>query len=83
MQPSDNDESAALFVDRLRSAVNLATHHGVRVRVEWLDGQSGGACQFGGQRWVFIDQALSPAEQLAQVCDALSAYGIHSTDRSV
>ncbi len=58
-------------VDLLEQAISAAQALGYEVRLEWLGGAAGGACEFGGKRWVFIDLALSADEQLEQVVDAL------------
>ena len=57
-------------VDLLARALIAAQQLGFRVRHEWLGGM-GGACELRGQKWLFLDEALSPAEQLEVVLDAL------------
>ena len=59
-------------VDQLEHALRLAERLGFRIRQEWLGGSGGGACEFGGQRWLFVDLALSAVEQLDQVIQAVS-----------
>ena len=58
-------------VDLLEQALELATSLGYQVRQDWLGGSGGGACQLKGQKWLFIDLASSPLEQLDQVAEAL------------
>ena len=58
-------------VDLLEQALEAAKSLGYRVRQEWLGGSGGGGCEIKGQKWLFLDLALSPADQLAQVADAL------------
>jgi hypothetical protein len=63
----------------------LATAHrlGYRTRHEWLGGSGGGACEFGGRKWIFIDLALNATEQLEQVVEALrSDPAIHIAELS-
>ena len=49
----------------------------------WLGGVGGGACEFAGQKWIFVDVALNAIEQLDQVTDALREdTSIHSVDLS-
>lgn len=60
-------------VSQLELALKLATQLGYQVRHEWLDGVGGGLCEFGGRRWIFVDLALNPHEQLHQVRDSLMA----------
>ena len=58
-------------VDLLDQAIAVADQCGLVVRQDWFGGSAAGACEFKGQRWVFIDLALSPREQLDQVLEAL------------
>ena len=57
-------------VERLEAALNYARRMGFSIRFEWLDG-TGGGCVLKGQKWIFVDLALSPHEQLEQVTTAL------------
>jgi hypothetical protein len=59
--------------DLLEEALKAAKSLGFNVRHVWLDGSGGGGCEVRGHRWIFVDLALSPAEQLAQVTEALEA----------
>jgi hypothetical protein len=58
-------------VELLDEALAAAEAMGYRVRHEWLGGCGGGACEFSGGRWLFVDVALTIDEQLALVTDAL------------
>lgn len=58
-------------VELLEQALSVAEQLGYRTRQEWLGGTGGGACEFGGRRWIFVDLALTAVEQLEQVTDAL------------
>jgi hypothetical protein len=58
-------------VERLEHAIALAEKLGYGVRHEWLGGTGGGACEFAGRKWIFVDLALSVIEQLDQVTEAL------------
>jgi hypothetical protein len=60
-------------VDLLEQAIALAGSLGYRVRQEWLGGSGGGGCEIRGERWLFVDLALTPVEQFAQVLDVLQA----------
>jgi hypothetical protein len=55
----------------LDEALRLAERLGYVVRQEWLGGSGGGPCQIKGQKHFFLDLALSPAEQLDQVAEAI------------
>ena len=58
-------------VEALEAALALAKQVDYRIREEWLDGRGGGGCEIRGQKWIFLDLALGPEEQLDQVLDAL------------
>jgi len=58
-------------VELFEEAIVLARRLGYRSRQEWLGGSGGGACEIKGQKWIFIDLALSPNEQLELVIEAL------------
>ena len=61
-------------VELLEEAIALAVERGFGVRQDWFGGAAGGACEIKGERWVFIDLALHPREQLHQVLDALEDF---------
>jgi hypothetical protein len=54
-------------VDVLEEGIQVARALGYQVRHEWLDGSGGGACEFSGGRWLFLDLSQTAAEQLEQV----------------
>jgi len=58
-------------VDLLDQALRAAEELGYHVRQEWLDGTSGG-CEIKGEKWLFLDLAQTPLEQLHVVADELS-----------
>jgi hypothetical protein len=58
-------------LEQLERSLELAERMGYAVRQEWLGGIGGGACHFGGRQYIFVDLALSVAEQLDQVTAAL------------
>ena len=55
----------------LAHALNLAERLGYVVRQEWLDGNRGGGCELRGRKFLFVDLAASPADQLEMVLGAL------------
>ncbi len=68
-------------VELLEQALVTADKLGYKIRQEWLGGKGGGACEFGGQRWIFVDLALNSIEQLEQVTQALrDDPGIYSVN---
>ena len=58
-------------VELIEEAVSIAKRAGYRIRTEWLDGIGGGGCEINGRKVIFIDLALGPIDQLAQLLDAL------------
>ncbi|MFO0897931.1 MAG: hypothetical protein U0836_10955 [Pirellulales bacterium] len=59
---------------QLEAALEQARRQGFRLRSEWLGGAGGGACEIRGERWLFVDLALEPSEQLELVLAALAAW---------
>jgi len=58
-------------VEILERMLETAERAGYTVRLEWLGGAGGSACEFGGRKWIFVDLALPVVEQLEQVAAAL------------
>jgi hypothetical protein len=59
-------------VELMEQAVDVAERLGYTIRQEWLGGAGGGGvCEFGGQKWIFVDIALNAVEQLDQLANAL------------
>ncbi len=61
-------------VELLEQAIAEAEERGFVVRQDWLSGSTAGACELKGRRWLLIDLALSPREQLDLVLDALRQF---------
>ena len=59
-------------VHQLEHLIALAENMGYRIRYENFGGGGGGRCEFGGQRYLFVDLSLNSIEQLEQVRTALS-----------
>lgn len=68
-------------VATLRQRIADTKRLGVRVRSEWLGGETGGGCEIGGIRWVFLDLSLSVDEQLGQLSDALATFRIDESSK--
>ncbi len=65
-------------VELLEQCCEVAQQLGFQIRHEWLGGTGGGACEFAGRKWIFIDLALNVDEQLAQVAGAIrDEPGLH------
>lgn len=73
-QTRNNPSTAISKVAMLRARVAKAKQIGAQIRSEWLGGETGGACEIGGKRWIFLDLSLSVEEQLGQVEDALRQW---------
>ena len=58
-------------IELMEQALDLARRLGYEVRQEWLGGASGGGCELGGRRILFLDLALGPVDQLDQVVQTL------------
>ena len=58
-------------VELLKEAVETARRLGYEVRQDWLGGNGGGHCLVRGRKWLLLDLAQSPEEQLTVVADAL------------
>jgi len=58
-------------VEMVKEAIGLARRAGYRIRQEYLGDSLGGGCEFGGQKWIFLDISLGPADQLDQILEAL------------
>lgn len=58
-------------VEMLEQLEAVAEEAGYTVRHEWLGGAGGGACEFAGRKWIFLDLSLSVVEQLDQLAGAL------------
>ncbi|MEI8376405.1 MAG: hypothetical protein WCJ35_26605 [Planctomycetota bacterium] len=52
-------------------ALNLAERLGYVIRQEWLEGSGGGGCELRGRKFLFVDLATSPADQLEMVLGVL------------
>lgn len=61
-------------VEQLDELIELAQGYGYRVRYEYFGGTGGGFCQFNGAKWLFIDLALSPHEQLESLQQELANH---------
>ncbi|OHB80397.1 MAG: hypothetical protein A2V98_23720 [Planctomycetes bacterium RBG_16_64_12] len=58
-------------VELLEEAVALAEQVGYQVRQEWLGGSGGGDCEIKGQKWILLDLAVGPLDQLDLVLRVL------------
>jgi hypothetical protein len=72
-------------VETLQRLIERAERAGYCVRHEWLGGVAGGACEFAGQKWIFVDLSLPVVEQLEQVAFALQndPVVLHASSRGL
>lgn len=59
-------------ITELEQLIAVAEQAGYRTRYDYFGGTGGGICEFGGNRWLFLDLALNSHEQLEQVRQALA-----------
>ena len=59
-------------IERIEKLIETAQQLGYRIRHDYFGGTGGGKCEFGGQKWIFIDLALTSVEQLDQLQEALA-----------
>ena len=62
-------------VEQLEHALGRAKMLGFKIEQDWLDG-CGGGCEIAGQKWIYLDLALSTEEQLEQVLEVLSSLPV-------
>lgn len=60
-------------VEVLDEALDAAKRLGYQLRQEWLEGRGGDVCVIQGRKWLFLDLAQTPDEQLGQVVYFLRA----------
>jgi hypothetical protein len=70
-------------VHLLDEALRAAERLGYQVRHEWLGGAGGGSCEIKGRRLLFVDLALSPADQLERVIDTLRGEEARSSNPEI
>lgn len=59
-------------IERIDQLIEIAQQLGYRIRHDYFGGTGGGKCEFGGQKWLFMDLALTTVEQLEQLQEALA-----------
>lgn len=58
-------------IEQIDQMVNIAEKLGYKVRYDYFGGTGGGICEFSGNKFLFIDLALTSAEQFEILKDAL------------
>ena len=59
-------------IEQIEQLVEIAQQLGYRIRYDYFGGTGGGVCEFSGNKWLFMDLALTSAEQLDQLQAALA-----------
>lgn len=59
-------------IQQFDQLVEIAEQLGYRIRYDYFGGTGGGVCEFSGNKWLFLDLALSSAEQLEQLQKTLA-----------
>ena len=59
-------------IQQFDQLVDIAERLGYRIRYDYFGGTGGGVCEFSGNKWLFLDLALSSAEQLEQLQETLA-----------
>jgi hypothetical protein len=52
--------------------IEIAEQLGYRIRYDYFGGTGGGVCEFSGNKWLFLDLALTSTEQLEQLQKTLA-----------
>lgn len=66
-------------VEKLEALLARAASRGYVVRQEWLGGLGCGVCEMGGRKYLFVDLALSVADQLGQIAEEFDRESICSS----
>ena len=59
-------------IEQIDQLVDIAEQLGYRVRYDYFGGNGGGICECSGNKFLFLDLALTPIEQLEQLQIALA-----------
>lgn len=59
-------------IQQLEQLVDVAEQLGYRIRYDYFGGTGGGVCEFSGNKWLFLDLALTSNEQLIQLRKTLA-----------
>lgn len=67
-------------LEQVESWLETARQLGYQVRYDYFGGTGGGVCEFGGQKWIFMDVALSAIEQLEMLEEAIPQDRLYNVD---
>lgn len=54
-------------LEEIEQLIEVAEKLGYRIRYDYFGGTGGGVCEFSGNKWLFMDLALTSNEQLIQL----------------
>lgn len=60
-------------VEQFEQLIEIAQQLGYRIRYDYFGGTGGGACEYGGTRWLFVDLGMSSVDRLEKLQAELSA----------
>ena len=69
-------------LEQVEQWLEIASQLGYRIRHDHFGGSGGGICEFGGQKWIFMDVSLSAWEQLTFLEEALPQDPLYSLNRT-
>jgi len=59
-------------IEKIDRLIGIAEKLGYRVRYDYFGGTGGGACEFSGKKFLFMDLALTSVEQLDRLQKTLA-----------
>ena len=66
-------------IEQVESWLEIAQQLGYRVRYDHFGGTGGGVCEFGGQKWIFMDVSQASCEHLALLEEAIPNDPLYGT----
>jgi len=66
-------------IEKIDQLVKVAEELGYKVRYDYFGGTGGGICEFSGNKYLFIDLALTSPEQLELLEETLANEPLLST----
>ncbi|QEG21531.1 hypothetical protein [Mariniblastus fucicola] len=64
---------------QVESWLEVAQQLGYRVRYDHFGGTGGGVCEYGGQKWIFMDVSLSAYEQLEMLEEIIPRDSLYAS----
>lgn len=67
------------IIEQVESWLEIAQKLGYRVRYDHFGDGGGGVCEFGGQKWIFMDVSQASCEHLTLLEDAIPNDPLYGT----